>query len=457
MTQILSNAFELLQGSLMTDSAGLPFLNMLALSPATGAVELFKLLCSKKVNLSTRLWVLLRGGLITSIWLSGIILFYNTSNITLYDTLYTYDVTAGVGPFNASLVHPFIDYLQGLSPDYPYTVLPYTQFCAAYTLVLNPLIATVSEPVACISDTPGDCMSYLLSGGLEMVAPWVPELDPDFPMVKIDNVQAVQMDFSGSTSVDTRLNFCNGATGGICGSFDIPYNITSRVSFFSRQATLTTARSNFSILSVADTTAPEPIIGVDVIAYRAALGWLLNYTPADIPGPSSAAQNFWSPNLRMQDPSTYGIIVQNFQSVLVFPFWLFNDNNWGNTALKSNQTVAGLPQQFYTEASVVAPYQAIEFTQGMFVLFVVLQGLSILFAWGTLILVWVCSRVQPETSGFLLFEAKYRSRVGWNKASGERRDPREIKVTEMIEVMSDATVFTKSPGSSTLPTLVGER
>lgn len=187
-----------------------------------------------------------------------------------------------------------------------------------------------------------------------------------------------------------------------------------------------------------------------MIAYRAALGWLLNYTSADIPGPSSIAQSFWSSNLRMQDPSTYGIIVQNFQSVLAFPFWLFNDNNWGNTALKSNQTVAGLPQQFYTEASIVAPYEAIDFNQGMFVLFVVLQGLGILFAWGTLIWIWFCSKVQPETSGFLLFEAKYRSKEGWNQTSEERRDPRDIKVTEMIEVMSNAVAFTKSPGSSTL-------
>lgn len=60
MTLILSNAFELLQGSLMTDPAGLPYLNMLALSPATGVMGLFKLLFSENVSLSTRLWVLLR-------------------------------------------------------------------------------------------------------------------------------------------------------------------------------------------------------------------------------------------------------------------------------------------------------------------------------------------------------------------------------------------------------------
>lgn len=122
----------------------------------------------------------------------------------MYDTIYTYKVTAGVGPFNGSLVQPFINYLQGLSPTYPYTVLPYGQYAAAYTLVLNPLIATISEPVACVSNTSADCMSYLFTGGLEMVAPWVPERDPDFPMIKVHNAPAIQMDFSGSTKVNTH-------------------------------------------------------------------------------------------------------------------------------------------------------------------------------------------------------------------------------------------------------------
>lgn len=99
----------------------------------------------------------------------------------------------------------------------------------------------------------------------------------------------------------------------------------------------------------------ELITGVDVVAYRSALNWLLNYTSAGIPGPSSIAQSFWSSNLQMGDPSTYGILVQNYQSVLAFPFWLFNDNNWGNLALRSNQTVPGMPHEFYTQASIVAP------------------------------------------------------------------------------------------------------
>lgn len=39
-------------------------------------------------------------------------------------------------------------------------------------------------------------MSYLLSGGLEMVAPWTPLTTEDYPIIKIDNVTSIQLDFA---------------------------------------------------------------------------------------------------------------------------------------------------------------------------------------------------------------------------------------------------------------------
>lgn len=129
----------------------------------------------------------------------------HTSLVTVYDTAYTYDASAGVGPFNASLVQPFLSFLQGLSPDYPFTVLPYSYYAAAYTLVLNPLIATTANPVDCSEHIEGNCMSYLFTGGLEMVAPWSPAGYDDFGLVKVDNVPAVQIDFSGVLDIDQEL------------------------------------------------------------------------------------------------------------------------------------------------------------------------------------------------------------------------------------------------------------
>lgn len=45
-------------------------------------------------------------------------------------------------------------------------------------------------------------MSYLFTGGLEMVAPWVPSEHTDYPMIKVDHAPAVQMDFQGVLDVD---------------------------------------------------------------------------------------------------------------------------------------------------------------------------------------------------------------------------------------------------------------
>lgn len=112
----------------------------------------------------------------------------------MYDTAHTYAVTAGVGPFNGSLVQPFRDFLHSLSPTYPYDTPPYTYFAAAYTLAVNPLVSVVAETPGCSDNL---CMSYILSGGLEMVVPWVPEIHADHSMIMVGHVPSIQVDFTG--------------------------------------------------------------------------------------------------------------------------------------------------------------------------------------------------------------------------------------------------------------------
>ena len=91
------------------------------------------------------------------------------------------------------------------------------------------------------------------------------------------------------------------------------------------------------------------VTDIDLIAYREFLRWLLNYTASDIPAPSSIAQSFFNSYAQLDSPYTYGIAQQNFQSIVAFPFWLFNNNNWGNIAVKSDTLEAALPPQFYTK------------------------------------------------------------------------------------------------------------
>lgn len=199
----------------------------------------------------------------------------NTSFMTVYDTIYTYNATAGVGPFNASLIQPFMNALHSCSPTYPYEILPYTYYAAVYTLVLNPLISTISEPVSCQGHS---CVSYLLSGGLEMVTPWTPDGHEDYPMVKIDKAPSLQMDFTAPASSSFQATECdvfgeygftigirlcisveesttellraglfvcfNGIDGNNCSVSEPAPNITATLSVYTREATIIASRSN---------------------------------------------------------------------------------------------------------------------------------------------------------------------------------------------------------------------
>ncbi|KAJ9144673.1 hypothetical protein NKR23_g5763 [Pleurostoma richardsiae] len=469
----VKNSFTSLHWKMMSSPNGLRYLNLLALSPTTEILGTFALLRSAVVRSITKLLALSRVALTLLLGLSGLVLFFDTSFITVYDTADVYDATAGVGPFNASLIQPFINLLQSTAPSYAYQVLPFTYYAAVYILVANPLISTISESVHC----PGDstCASYLLSGGLEMVAPWVPQGYDGYGMVKIDHAPSIQIDFSrpmtdtfeeedcslfGQTGSRIGIRLCvaqdQSASGSlraglfVCGdgidqgarNMTVPRpNITTAVSFYTRQATIVAARSNYSILSVEETTTPILIPDVDLAGYRKALAWLLNYTAADIPGPSSIAQSFWSSGAQPQSPSSYGILEQNFQSILAFPFWLFKSNNWANTILRSNELVEGLRPQFYTKASVVAPHVKIKFNQTMFILFLVLQGLTIVFLWGVLAWEWLGRRTLPLTSSFPLYDAAFRARV-----DGEawQLDMVNASNSEIVDIMKDARATAKA-------------
>lgn len=175
-------------------------------------------------------------------------------------------------------------------------------------------------------------------------------------------------------------------------------------------------------------------------AYRESLRWLLNYTAADLPPPSSIAQSFWGAKTQLQDPATWGIQFQHFQSILVFPFWLFNANNWGNPQTHANTTVPNLPSEFYTKASIVEPYSKIKFQPAMFALFLVLQILSLLFICGVVLWAWLKSRAPLKTSSFPLFDIAFRVEV---PSSTEGKDLEQLGDSEIVHLMKDAKAVSR--------------
>jgi hypothetical protein len=58
-------------------------------------------------------------------------------------------------------------------------------------------------------------MSYLLSGGLSMVAPWVRPGNLGYPLVRIENAPSMQLDFSGTADAAFLDSDCDlfGRTG----------------------------------------------------------------------------------------------------------------------------------------------------------------------------------------------------------------------------------------------------
>jgi len=133
-------------------------------------------------------------------------------------------------------------------------------------------------------------------------------------------------------------------------------NLTTTFTLYNRQASMIVARSNFSILSLTDIEPPTQNTDIDLPAFRSALDWLLDYNASAIPAPSSIAEHFWTAQDQLSNDYWSGVPYQTFQSILAFPLWQFNANNYGNTQLLDRKVISTLPAEFYTNASVVAPY-----------------------------------------------------------------------------------------------------
>jgi len=144
-----------------------------------------------------------------------------------------------------------------------------------------------------------------------------------------------------------------------CWTSSHPPEVTTTFSIYQRLASVTTARSNMSIISVNALQEPIQTLDLDVKGLKEAFAWLLDFDAAGIPAPASIAQYFWTSQDQLK--SQYWSIepYQNLYSLLAFPFWQFNPNNFGNVELDAQNMVAGLPPEFYTTASIGDPHDKI--------------------------------------------------------------------------------------------------
>ncbi|KAL3477565.1 hypothetical protein BJX99DRAFT_257378 [Aspergillus californicus] len=466
VTAVLSSVFELIQWFLTARDNGLRSIGLLGLSPTTAVIGSMKIIFSRHSRLLDRLWPVLRLVLTFAIWISNIVLFANTSIGVKYGSVFDYQVTAGVGQFNGSYVRPYVQLLQDRNPNYPWTIVPYSMQAIVYNLVINPIhsIGSTPSPVSeCTEDDPR-CDSYLLPGGLFTATPWPPTNHPEAPMIQMVDVPSCQVDFKaglneadaflgedctvfGANATLASIKFCVSKSRTVNGSFaagiyvcpditgstcnldeGIPYpNITATFSIFSRKATIITTRSNMSITSMTSSTPPVPISTLDLDTFQEAISWILDFNSAGIPVATSIMQQFYSGQEQLQSTYWSPELKHTFQSIIVFPLWMFNVNNMGNIDLHGRDINPNLPPEFYTTASVVVPHNKIMISTSMFSTFVVLQTTVHLFAWG--VLAWFCIRrpVVPGITSYPLFDFSFKTR--YDDCMMEKHiDPRDLKL-----------------------------
>lgn len=405
----------------------------------------------------------------------------------MYDIALVYEVTSGIGPFNASYVRSFVNGFQDEETFPPTTIVPYAYSSVVHNLITNSLFSTVAEPIVCRPserDIGLECASYVVSGGLSLVGPWTPPGNPDHMLVRIKNVPTIQAEFKGRSgaksfsdsdcllfgsnrtriaaelclsavegSMHAGLFLCDGIDSGKCVVNQTPIpNITTTMTVFRRQATVLSARSNLTITEISDLTPPThiPFTTSDIEAYKSALSWLMDFSAANIPASSSILEIFWDNQASLSDSYVDGILLQNFRSILAFPIWLFNANNYGNTALNNKVLNPGLPAEFYTKAAVVSPLVKLQFDSTLLKVFIVLQGIVLLALWVALLWLFLpwSSGMGLAVSAFpavdFLFKSDVLERDGMSSTGdGELR----MEGSEILKRVDGAMVYAAGTGS----------
>lgn len=147
--------------------------------------------------------------LVSAIWITGIVLFskfeidkvvhlfaneeqVKASIVTAYDQVHEYDVTAGVGQFDGLYIPRYMEMLKNISDGYRPQIVPFSVLSTVYSLVENPMYATNTAPLGC-----DGCDSYLLTGGVFLATPWMPTDYDAYPLVNIERIQAIQLEYNG--------------------------------------------------------------------------------------------------------------------------------------------------------------------------------------------------------------------------------------------------------------------
>ena len=202
----------------------------------------------------------------------------------------------------------------------------------------------------------------------------------------------------------------NGTDHGECERPMSRPNLTTTMSVYDRTVDLVASRLNYSISTVTENGPAVKNSAIDIAAFRDGLAWFLDFNASATPPPSSFAEPFWSGKDQLNDASSSSDLMRLLESMLAFPLWYFQPNNYGNPDLDVENMIDGLPSAFYTKARITRPYMRINIDREMFIAFVVLHGLVLLFIWGVLLWVWITRPTLPKLSSYPLVDFAFKSR-----------------------------------------------
>lgn len=159
---------------------------------------------------------------------------------------------------------------------------------------------------------------------------------------------------------------------------------------------------NNTILSVSKLITKEATSRVDVQALSLAVGWLLNYTAANLPAESSVDFEFWETG-----PDAYQAIwkadaYRTLKSIIAFVLWEFTANNNGNPAVANtepNGQTPDLPAEFHVMASICQPFTRFIIDRASFIAYIALQSVALVSCW--IVVLWgFVVREMPATTSF---------------------------------------------------------
>ncbi|KAL3458892.1 hypothetical protein BJX64DRAFT_291799 [Aspergillus heterothallicus] len=488
LTVVLACVFELIHWALTVRDDGLSSIALLGLSPTTGIMGSLTIIFTRGLQATDRLWPLLRVTLTVAVWISGVVLFADTSMGMTYNSVQSYTVTAGVGPFNGSYVARYRQRLQDMETGYQHTIVPFSVQAIVYNLVTNPLHSVAGHPVptgACVRDA---CDSYLLPGGLISGTPWPPLMKQWAPVIEFPKVPACQIDFrNGNDDGDVfsdqdcsafggnmtllGVRFCLarsrilegtyiaglyvcplGVRNGTCvtGGSSIYPNITTTFSVFNRQVSFVASRSNMTILSVGSLSAPVQDVSLDLEAYRDAIAWILDFNAAGIPPHTAVASSFWNGQTQLQQLYWSAELRQMFQSILAFPLRMFQANGIGNIDVDWGRMSLDLPREFYTNASIATAHNRIIINTATFSVFIILQGILHLLIWGVLVWLWVKRPELPAISSYALFNFAFKTKYRGRVTNGHGKEGRIYLPNGLLTANDGDVVYALQGGRDTL-------